>query len=291
MKPNMGALLSVGSCDCIGHTPMELILTGRPLLNKPLALTTAYADASKYPAHTSLPCSSLEQPTAGKHSLRYSLASWTRHVSDLIILPPSTPPKLSLQHSQIQGTATLSTEGPIAEAVLAFELFLPCVSRQAASLRRPIPTAGRAALPWFLRLLPGFRPHQSLSARLGSQFCPPLTPAPQGHQDHFKASHPAPCRKPLGAFPAFANSFIIWVLPLFRLSASHLLFLSHSVSLHLANRLLSETQPGSTPSQSAFTATSLSAHGVMTRLSDKMTSVTVPKYLRAFSGQSLSPGL
>lgn len=163
----------------------------------------------------------------------------------------------------------LSTEGPIAEAVLAFESFSPCISRQAASLRRPIPTAGRAALPWFLLLLPGFRPHQSLSAWLGSQFCPPLPPAPQGHQDHFKASHPAPYRKPLGAFPAFANSFIIWVLPLFLLSASHLLFLSHSVSLHLANRLLSETQPGSTPSQSAFTATSLSAHGVMPRLSDR----------------------
>ena len=49
MKPNMGALLSMGSCDCIGHTPMKLILTRCPLLNESLALTMAYADDSKYP--------------------------------------------------------------------------------------------------------------------------------------------------------------------------------------------------------------------------------------------------
>ena len=44
-----------------------------------------------FPAHTSLLCSSLEQPTAGKHSLRYSLVSRTWHVQTWWSSPQHTP--------------------------------------------------------------------------------------------------------------------------------------------------------------------------------------------------------
>lgn len=135
MKPNMGALLSVGSCDCRGHTPMKLILTQCPLLNESLALTTAYANDSKYPFQpTHLCCAPAwnSQQLANIHSgTHWCLGLGMFRLDDP---PPSTPPKSSFWHSQIQGTATLSTQGPIAEAVLALEPFSPCISRKAAIL-------------------------------------------------------------------------------------------------------------------------------------------------------------
>lgn len=113
--------------------------------------------------------------------------------------------------------------------------------------------------PWFLLLVPGFRPHQSLSAWLRSS-------APQGHQDDLKAllaSRQIPYCKPLGAFPAFPLSFIIWVLSIFLVSVSHLLFLALCLSLLLANWFLSESQPRRMPSWSTFDALSLWPRGVM----------------------------